>query len=406
MMKKKRVALWRLPIILLMAAFVGAIIWFVTYLSMNPKEEGNASSLSSIVSEIESQSQPEPEPEPEPTQVTMVAVGDNLLHDVVIDSGLQADGTYNFDSIYTNIKPEVEGADLAIINQETILGGAEFGYSGYPCFNSPQEMGDTLVRTGFDVVQQASNHSMDKGSDAILSAIHFWENKYPDITTLGLNETPEKQNEISVVEKNGIKIAFLNYTYGLNGIPLPDGMPYLVNLLENKEQMASAIAKAKQQADVVVMLPHWGTEYTYEPDSMQQEYTQFFAEQGVDVVIGTHPHVVQPMEWVTRPDGKQMLVYYSLGNLVSCQDRTPRMLGGMARLTIQKDGDDIQIINAGVTPLVTHYYKDSSWHFSVYKLSDYTQQLASQHGILKHDSSFSLEELQRIANQVLGAAVQ
>lgn len=184
------------------------------------------------------------------------------------------DGTYNYDSYFQNIKPDIEQADVAIINQETILGGASLGYSGYPCFNSPQEMGDTLVRMGFDVVQQASNHSMDKGYQGIQNAIDYWKTSHPEIMTLGLNETPEEQNEISVMEKNGIKMAFLNYTYGLNGIPLPEDKPYLVDMLVKKKWQQD-IAKAKTMADVVIVLPHWGTEYVYEPDSMQQEYTTF-----------------------------------------------------------------------------------------------------------------------------------
>lgn len=393
--------------LILFFVFVAAIIGFVAWMAVNEQGDVNQfETSSSASSEIESSQETSSEPEePKTTQVSLVAVGDNLMHDTVIDGGLQPDGTYNYDSYFQNIKPDIEQADVAIINQETILGGASLGYSGYPCFNSPQEMGDTLVRMGFDVVQQASNHSMDKGYQGIQNAIDYWKTSHPEIMTLGLNETPEEQNEISVMEKNGIKMAFLNYTYGLNGIPLPEDKPYLVDMLD-KEKMAQDIAKAKTMADVVIVLPHWGTEYVYEPDSMQQEYTTFFAEQGVDIVIGTHPHVVEPVEWVTRPDGKQMLVYYSLGNLISCQDRTPRMLGGMARITIQKTGEEISITNAGITPLVTHYESRSNWNFGVYKLNEYTQELASRHGMRRHDSSFSLEELNSLAQQVLGDFIQ
>ena len=374
--------------VLLLLLFVGLVVSSVACMA---KDADDTLSGSSRPVSVPSSSEPEPEPEPVTTSASIVAVGDNLLHDVVIAAGLQPDGTYNFDSFYTPIRSDVENADLAIINQETILGGAELGYSGYPCFNSPQEMGDTLVRMGFDVVQQASNHSMDKGAKGIRNAMAYWQQNHPEIVTLGLNETAEaQQNNIAVVEKNGIKFALLNYTYGLNGIPLPDDQPYLVNLLD-QELMASHIAKAKTLADVVIVLPHWGTEYVYEPDSLQQEMTQFFAEQGVDIVIGTHPHVVQPMEWVDRPDGQKMLVYYSLGNLISCQDRTPRMLGGMARITVEKTGEEISITHAGITPLVTHYQNSSDWNFTVYKLSDYTEELAAKHGMRRHDSSFSIE---------------
>lgn len=341
--------------------------------------------------------------EPEkPKQVSLMMIGDDLMHEAVMDSGLQADGSYNYDHLFAHIQEDIDAADVAVINQETILGGAEFGYTGYPMFNSPQEVGDAIAKAGFDVVLHATNHTMDKKYQGVQNTLDFWK-KHPEIMVLGIHESASDQAKIPVIEKNGVKIAMLNYTYGLNGLKLPEDKPWLVDLID-KDRMASDIERAKDLADMVAVFPHWGTEYTYEPDSNQQDLTAFFSQQGVDLVIGTHPHVIQPVEKVQNEEGHEMLVYYSLGNFVSCQDKAPRMLGGMARVTIQKDPDGtISFPEAGITPLVTHYESKDNWNYGVYKLQDYTQQLAAVHGVLRSDKSFSLEKMQQLAQEVLGS---
>lgn len=351
--------------------------------------------------EIPSNSQMSSQPEVLVTKsIELVAVGDDLLHDVIIKSSQKSDGSYNFDNLFSGVKEDIQAADIAIINQETILGGKELGYSGYPCFNSPQEVGDAIIRTGFNVVLHATNHSMDRGYKAIKNTIEYWKT-HSDILMLGINDSKENQEKIGVIEKNGIKVAILNYTYGLNGIPLPSDKPYLVNLLE-KEVMARHIEKAKAIADLVIVTPHWGTEYVHKPDDLQEDLTNFFADQGVDIVIGTHPHVIQPIKWIDSKDNKKMLVYYSLGNFVSCQDKSPRMLGGMAKITIEKTGSAVSISDAGITPLVTHYESSSNWNFTVYKLSDYTSAKANKHGIKRSNNSFSADMLNGLAMQVFG----
>lgn len=166
---------------------------------------------------------PSPTPTPAPRQVTLLAVGDDLVHGSTLNGGLQEDGTYDFNGFYRHLKDEISAADIAIINQETILGGAEFEYVGYPCFNTPDAMGDAIVNAGFDVVLHATNHTMDKGAKGVENCINFWKTAHPEITLLGIYDSPEAQNTVAVVEKNGIRIAMLNYTYGLNGIPLPQG---------------------------------------------------------------------------------------------------------------------------------------------------------------------------------------
>ena len=191
----------------------------------------------------------------------------------------------------------------------------------------------------------------------------YWKN-FPNVKVLGINENEEQYNSIYVYEKEDFKIAILNYTYGTNGIPIPKDNPYVVNLLD-EDKIRQDVAKAKEISDLVIVCPHWGTEYVYEPDSWQKKWTNLFLELGVDVVLGAHPHVIEPVEVKTREDGHQMLVYYSLGNFVSNQDRSPRMLGAMAKVSMIKDDSGAYVNSYSVVPLVTQklFGKDFSLKF-------------------------------------------
>lgn len=194
-------------------------------------------------------------------------VGDVLLHTKVQESGLQTDGTYNYDYLFSQVKEEIQAADISIVNQEVILGGAELGLSGYPSFNGAYEVGDALVTAGFDVVLHGTNHALDQGVTGILNCLNFWETYYPQIGVLGINASSQQQDEIYIIE-NQIKIAILNYTFSTNGIDFPSDMPYAVNLM-NEEKMAEDIEKAEEMADFTIVCPHWGTEYILEPSDSQ-----------------------------------------------------------------------------------------------------------------------------------------
>lgn len=335
--------------------------------------------------------------------VDLMMIGDMLVHEGVYKSGLQADGTYNYDHLFKNIQSDIQEADIRIVNQETILGGLELGLSGYPCFNSPYELGEAEVKAGFNTILHATNHTLDKGLVGVENCLTFWETNYPEITVLGINETQEDYEDIYVYEKDGFKIAILNYTYGTNGIAIPSSKPYIVNMLD-KDKITADVTKAKQLADMVVVCPHWGTEYVYEPDSNQKYWTNLFLNLGVDVVLGAHPHVMEPVETLTREDGHQMVVYYSLGNFVSNQDKKPRMLGGMAKVRLVKDRNgDCYVDNYSYTPIVTHKLFGTSLITS-YKLIDYTQELAAANAIRRDEggSDFSLEWCKNLVRQVFG----
>ena len=342
---------------------------------------------------------------PEPASVTISMVGDVLLHETVTDSGRMADGNYKYDHLFQNVREEIEAADIAIVNQEVILGGQELGLSGYPNFNGAFEVGDAIAAAGFDVVLHATNHALDKKEAGLKNCLEFWRTSHPAMAVLGIYDNAEDRDTVYVREVNGIRIAILNYTYGTNGMTLPDGSVYSVNMLE-ESQVRADIAKAKAQADFIIVAPHWGTEYRLEPDASQKNWTQIVYECGVDLVIGTHPHVIEPVEMITGEEG-DMLVYYSLGNFINATAETGsgianRVVGAMAQVTVAMDAQGTAYVSDyGVLPLVTHV-RTGPGQITTYKLSDYTQALAEENEICESDPSFSLEYCQNLCRQVFG----
>ena len=345
--------------------------------------------------------------EPDPETMQIVMVGDMLMHDRIIASGKQEDGTYNFDHLFKNVAEFISAADLAIVNQETMMGGPRYGYTGYPSFNSPYELADAEVKAGFDVLLLATNHTLDKTKNGVLNCMEYLDTTYPDLGYVGINHSQEEQNNnIYVYEANGIKVAILNYTYGTNGIPIPSDMPYIVNMLDEKK-VRSDIRKAEKIADFTIVCPHWGTEYKLEPDNSQKKWANIFLEEGADLVLGAHPHVIEPIEWLTHENGNEMLVYYSLGNFINGTSSTGhgvtnRMVGGIADVTIQRNEETgkVEIIEYGAVPIVCHIAKGTD--YTVYYMEDYTQEMASQNLILSQDPEFSKALCESVFAQVWG----
>lgn len=336
-------------------------------------------------------------------EVSISMVGDVLMHNPTLKSGLQEDGSYNYDHLFKHVKNHMENTDISLANQEVILGGTDLGISAYPAFNAPQEVGDSLVESGFNTILHATNHTLDKGEKGVDSALTYWKKKHPETTVLGIHESQEDRDNIYIFEKKGFKIAILNYTYGVNGNRIPEDRPYIVDLMD-KNQMEKEIQKANELADYVIVCPHWGTEYVFEATDEQKEWTDFFLKQGVDLVIGTHPHVIEPVEWVEDGENK-MLVFYSLGNFVSCQDKWYRMLGAMANVKLLKDADgNVTVTEYGVEPLVTHIAGKTD--YTTYYLKDYTEELAKKNKIRNVDSSFSVEKLKELSKEVFGDLYQ
>lgn len=346
--------------------------------------------------------------EEEPDTMQIVMVGDMLMHEKIVDSGLQEDGSYNFEHLFKNVKDTIEAADFAIVNQETIMGGESFGYTGYPSFNTPYALADAEEKAGFDLLLLATNHAIDKGGKGVENCMAYLDEYHPDLDYIGVNHSQEEQDEdIYVFEANNIKVAVLNYTYGTNGIPLPKKKPYLVNLME-EEKIRSDIQKAEEIADFTILCPHWGTEYNLETDSSQEKWVEIFLEEGVDLVLGTHPHVIEPIEWVEDEEGNKMLVYYSLGNFVNGTASTGhgvtnRMVGGIADVTIARNDEtgEVEIIEHDAIPIVCHVGKGTD--YSVYYMEDYTEEMASENLILLQDEEFSKALCESVFGDVWGS---
>ena len=242
--------------------------------------------------------------------LSLVMVGDVLIHEAVYKDALRSDGSYDFSSMFDDVRPLLSGYDLSYCNQESIIGGKDLGISGYPNFNSPDEIGEEIVNLGFNMVGLANNHAFDKGEKAINYSVNFWK-KYDNVITAGSYLSNDDRNNIKIYEKNGIKYAFLAYTTSLNGNKL-NGKDYLVNMYD-KDKVKADIDRVKD-ADLVIVAMHWGNEYTNEPTNSQRDIASYLASLGVDLIIGTHPHVVQPITYIG-----DTLVIYSLGNFISNQ---------------------------------------------------------------------------------------
>ena len=342
-------------------------------------------------------------------RVSFMGIGDNLIHDVINIRADEANGAIDNDrdytSIYEYIKDDIKNADLAFINQEIILGGEELGLSGYPTFNTSQDLAPNLHDLGFDLYNTATNHSLDRGYQGIVNSSNTWS-QFDDICVAGTYVSQEDRDTIRVIEREGIKFAFLAYTYGTNGlIPTYDWeVAYF-----DETAIRNDVEKAKQVADVIIVSAHWGDENTHVANDFQRTYAQLFADLEVDVVIGTHPHVIQPIEYYTGINGNSLPVIYSLGNCVSGMIEFRNMVEGMITFDFVQDPNtkEITIENLLWTPLVDHYESNSvnfyedRHNFRIYKLSDYSEELASKHALNLIGENVTLERLKQLTNQVI-----
>lgn len=317
-------------------------------------------------------------------EVELIAVGDNLIHSMIIKSGKQEDGTYNYDNIYENIKDEINKADIKAINQETVLVKDSNNYSGYPVFGSPLAIGDSVYKAGFNVITQATNHAFDKKEIGINNSINYWKNK--DVLLLGINDSEIHKKEIKIKEINNIKFSFFNYTYGLNGFTLPNDKKYLVNTFmtnKEKEDMLSLIKKSKKISDFTIVFIHWGNEYKLKENEYQQNLAYEIANAGADLIIGTHPHVIEPLKYIYTEDGRTVPVFYSLGNFISNQNDLYTMLGGLAEVNFIKDNNDCYIRSCKLVPLVTHISTNQK-EYKTYLLDEYSEDIIKNHKLYKN----------------------
>lgn len=267
----------------------------------------------------------------EESELSLIMVGDCLIHGAIyLDA--QEGSTYNFNKMLDRIKPIVSSYDLAYYNQESLLGGKELGLQSYPRFNSPQEIGDAMLDAGFNIVTFANNHSLDMGEKGIRSALSYWEDKKDKgIMMAGSYTSFEERDKDVIMEKNGIKYTILSYTTTTNGLPVPSGKEYLVNVYNN-EQAKKDIERLRDKVDLLMVAMHWGEEYTHTPNESQKEIAKYLSDLGVDIIIGHHPHVIQPIDFI----GKTMVIY-SLGNFIASQKgEIAKHTGLMASVKVHK----------------------------------------------------------------------
>lgn len=382
-MGKKRYRLKAVPVTLLLAVVMLCCI--TTIISATNRlrlpemlpAAGNVSSLPSIVPEL-----PEEPEHPDPVSVRLIGVGDNLIHPAIYQQAAKRANNegYDFAYAYHNIRELLAEADITSINQETVMAEGR-PLSGYPQFNSPQELGTYLTETlGFDVVNMANNHCLDMGESGLQSTLDFWDTQ-PAVHT-GVYRDEADAAKLRLVERNGVTFAFLGMTESLNGLSLPADSPLIIVGTQDEERIEQMIRQAKEQADVVVVNAHWGTEYTTDPTSAQTALAEKMINWGADIILGHHPHVIQPVEYITRHDGTRGVVAYSLGNFISAQNTGWRMLGGALDVTVTKnfETDAIELTKVQFIPLVTHYEGDCS-NVRIYRLADYTDEMAQTHGV-------------------------
>ena len=346
---------------------------------------------------------------PQISTASVIAVGDNLYHGTLIDSGRSESGDWNYDHIYANVLDEIQAADVKMIDQETVLTTDHDAVSSYPSFATPVEVGDAIVKAGFNVIESATNHVDDYGYDYMAQTLEFWRTKHPDVTVLGIHETQEDADSVKTMEVNGIKIAFLDYTYGTNNSGAGEGKEFMIDIFD-KDKVAAAIQKAKEVSDCIIFVAHWGSEDETMPNEYEKQWAAFLLQQGVDVVIGGHPHVLQPYGRLSDDQGNDMVIFYSLGNFVSTQQELPELLGGMAKFTIEKTvlkGEtSVRIITPEIKPLVMHYNSEQG-AFGPYMLEDYTQELASQHGVRDIiGDEFTLDNLKQKFEEIMNMNVK
>ena len=367
--KKRKLKLGNIFIaVSLVVLFSLVFVYFLTKSSPKKENEEGNNKIQEVKKEEKEQDY----------QLSMVMVGDNLIHSSIYKDASDGKGGYDFRKMYELVKPIVQKYDIAYYNQETVLGGKELGISDYPTFNSPQEVGDAMIDAGFNLVSLASNHTMDSGEKAILASRAYWDSK-SDVLAVGSYSSAEDRAKERIVTKNNIRYTMLNYTYGTNGIRVPSGKEYLVNVWpvtgnnpdtdkayqDYKNQVKKDIEQVRDKVDLLIVAMHWGVEYQDMPNRYQEDMASYLSSLGVNIIIGTHPHVIQPVTWIN-----QTLVIYSLGNFLSAHEvvNLSNRVGLMSMVDIYKENDKIILKNLHNELLYT-YYTSSYQDFEIISFS-------------------------------------
>lgn len=326
---------------------------------------------------------------PEPEVTTLMFGGDNLIHSMIYKNALQSDGTYDFTSVYENISEYFIEADIAMINQETVINNA-YAPSTYPQFSTPLEMEQALVGIGIDIITVANNHVFDKGATGIENSLEYFRDNSP-IQVVGAYLDEEDYSNIRTIEENDTVFSFIGATESTNGLYIKNS-DVVLQWSTDEEGLLARIEQAREISDVVVVNVHWGNEYVIEPTAIQKSLAVKMIDAGADIIIGHHPHVLQRAQTIVTEAGNEGFVAYSLGNLMSTQDAKPRVIGGLMDIEVTKyyDKDEpyVEITKTELIPIITHYTYGRK-NIQAIPLSSYTDEMAKTHAL--YDGNFSLK---------------
>ncbi len=326
------------------------------------------------------------------TRLSFICAGDNIIHEAVYKNAETDDG-YDFGNIYEEILPFIKDADISYINQESPICGDSFGITGYPSFNSPEDLGDFLISSGFDVISLANNHMFDYRLKGFEGMLKYWKNK--NVLTVGAYESEKDYSNIRILEKDGVKIAFLSYTDFINSGKMStyndlkkNGETDIVIPLTDHDVIEEQVKYAKTKADLVFVSMHWGEEDEFKADLSQKKTAKVIADAGADVIIGSHPHVVQDIEWIKGKEGNETLCIYSLGNILSTMEPARNLVGMMVGFDIVKTDDSTYVENVEAIPVVTYYEYHPDYpgnnakriNVKLYLLENFTEEQAKSHG--------------------------
>lgn len=389
-----------------LALIASAGMFALSYFLIRPNVSASAeiSSSAALPTKQPPEVFPSAEPDPSPTVTTLrfSATGDNLIHDGIYKQAsrrAQSAGKsgYDFAFCFDAMRAFYSGFDINWLNQETLVND-ELDPSTYPCFSTPGDMGRAAYDLGFRVFSLSNNHSYDKGASGIAATRKFWDSMPEDVITCGLYDP--KNPQITIQEKNGISIAYLSYTEHTNGIPHPKNAETQVIYTNQTDLIEQQVKQAAGEADLVIVSVHWGVEGSHKVSDSQKALAQKLTNWGADVIIGTHPHVVQDAEWLTAEDGHPCFVAYSLGNFLNAQSKPDSMIGAILSFEIEKvvqsDGrSSTAIKNPILNPVINHY--DARFaNIRVYPYKDYTEELANSHGIREMFPEFSISYIERV----------
>ena len=331
--------------------------------------------------------------DPAPTsQATLLVTGDVIGHVPVYEGAyVPADRSFDFSPIFAPVTDLVQGADCAVVGQETPFVSDPALRSGYPRFATPNTLGEALVEAGFDVVLAATNHMLDAGERGVRDTLALWES-HPEVTVLGLHSGASDTAQADVLPVNNLQVAMLNATYGTNGYGLPEDSAYRVDLIGDGDALVAAVSDARARADLVVCFLHMGEEYDPTPAPEQQALAERLVDAGADLVVYAHSHVASSWECLTTANGNQGIVCWGLGNFVAVQDRLDCMLGVVARVTIaQAASGEARIVDVELIPTVCHTSRTAD--VTVYPLADYTDELAAEHYLNDMGQPVTVERL-------------